>query len=398
MVVARFESQGGYKVMSMSKKGRTGSSQRVERAAYLVEFLTARARTSLRANDPEAAVGWIRVAADQAWNNHPGFFASEDLESMLLAIGQDLPQTACSTDLWPRRQREGRRVLHVLTAGYESGGHTRLTERWIRRGATRGETHSVVILEQDGIALPGWLAAAAGASGGTLVNLSGMRDLERAALLRQLWVDGPDCLISHVHPQDPLPVLAFGTEPGPPVLWMNHADHVFWLGVSVADLVLDMRLTGQWYTLNRRGARKSQILPIPLIQQSLPRDREETRRRFGVRDGTTLMLTIGSPYKYAPLTPWDFPLLVGQVLRSCPDVSLLAVGPTSEWGWKRLAAEFPTRVFPVGTSSNLPSLYAASDLYLESFPVGGVDGNSRRGDGRPPGAPCADVGRSTTVK
>ena len=49
-------------------------------------------------------------------------------------------------------------------------------------------------------------------------------------------------------------MLAFADESGlPPVLFLNHADHLFWLGTSVADLVLNLRDAATDISIARRG-------------------------------------------------------------------------------------------------------------------------------------------------
>ena len=49
-------------------------------------------------------------------------------------------------------------------------------------------------------------------------------------------------VILHVHMYDVLPILAFANgDFNRPVMFYNHADHLFWLGASISDLVVNFR-------------------------------------------------------------------------------------------------------------------------------------------------------------
>ena len=73
-------------------------------------------------------------------------------------------------------------------------------------------------------------------------------------------------IILHIHCEDVIPVLAFADESGlPPVLFLNHADHLFWLGTSVADLVLNLRDAATDITISRRGVEADRNFLLPTI-------------------------------------------------------------------------------------------------------------------------------------
>ena len=77
---------------------------------------------------------------------------------------------------------------------------------------------------------------------------------------------GHDVIILHIHCEDVIPVLAFADESGlPPVLFLNHADHLFWLGTSVADLVLNLRDAATDITIGRRGVEADRNFLLPTI-------------------------------------------------------------------------------------------------------------------------------------
>ena len=69
----------------------------------------------------------------------------------------------------------------------------------------------------------------------------------------------------HTHPHDPSALIAFGTPDFKrPIILFNHADHIFWLGLSVADYVADLNSGGNKITSINRGAKNSFILSVKL--------------------------------------------------------------------------------------------------------------------------------------
>src|SRR4051794_41053809 len=135
--------------------------------------------------------------------------------------------------------RSAGRVLHVLSEAYSVGGHTRLAWRWMSRDE---RTSDVVLTNQQG-PVPNQLSEPVHASGGDLYDLRSTAHglLDRAHALRA-HMDRADLVFLHVHPHDSV-ALAAANLPGlrPPVVYENHADAAFWLGLAGADLLCDLR-------------------------------------------------------------------------------------------------------------------------------------------------------------
>lgn len=77
-------------------------------------------------------------------------------------------------------------------------------------------------------------------------------------------------VVLHIHPHDPVAPLAFGVAGASPVIFLNHADHAFTIGMSATDLIADLREAGQKLGRERRNVTQSCLLPIPL---NLPPER-----------------------------------------------------------------------------------------------------------------------------
>ena len=341
----------------------------------------AKAAEALVNGDKVSSILWAEIAASLAWNRHPGFYASRKLESTLLEIGRRINDLESGSlhiaGISFRRQEGGKQnILHVMTEasswrGRYIGGHPRVTERWIRY-ASESNIHSVIATSQVG-PFPCLLDEAVKTSGGWVMSLVDYSTdlLRRAALLRRIAYEWADVIILHVSPNDAMPLVAFGVEGGPPVTLFNHADHVFWLGVSVTDTVADFHSTGQALSKSRRGVSRSEILPLPSIEPGSGLDREAARRRLGFENRAVVLLTIGNGSKYAPFGAYDFIGSTKEILRQQSEAVLVAIGPTCVGIWKELARSLGSRVRVLGPQEDVRPYYAVADIYLDGFPLGG---------------------------
>jgi hypothetical protein len=313
----------------------------------------------------EDAAAAAELAGRLAWMNHPGVFASARVEDVLTAIAAERfswPAPALAPTDGPQR------VLHVLTEGYDTGGHTRLAWRWMLEDDER--EHSAVLTRQR-VPMPEPLAAAVRDRGGELLTLPPTAQLlERAAALRALALTF-DVLVLHPHPDDPLPLLALSAGARPPIVVENHADHTFSLGRALADAIVSPRPVGDLLASTRRGipAERSAVLEVPLsgVEPGAV-DRAAARRELGLPDDVPVLLTVASHYKYEPVAGIHLLDVVEPALRAVPDALLLAVGPHDVDRWAAAREATGGRVRALGRKSDLAPYYAAADGYLESYP------------------------------
>ena len=87
------------------------------------------AKKSAAKGKPELAVDWCRYGASIAWSSNPGFVYSHEMELLLAEIRRKTlsPVSAPAFSDGPLH-----RFLHVMTAAYERGGHTRAVSRSMR--------------------------------------------------------------------------------------------------------------------------------------------------------------------------------------------------------------------------------------------------------------------------
>jgi glycosyltransferase involved in cell wall biosynthesis len=327
--------------------------------------------------DPRGALECIEHAADFAAANHPGRFADGGIENLALAIGGRLDDLlrgragGLPGARLPRAGRDGRRnVLHVMTGATVIGGLTQTVVNWVRGDPE--SRHSVLLTRQEYSAgVRPWLVQAVRDNGGDFIVLPREGDL----LLRAWWVrqcvqSSADLVVLHQNWSDVVPVVALAVGDCPPVAIVNQVDHLFWLGGTVTDAVINLRQASQDVTGNRRFTRRDLLLPIPLTEPAAPRTRDEDRRALGIPAGQTVLLTVGREVKYLRGTSSDFFTTALRILEENPAAHLYVVGVSEEFAARSLRDPRHDRLHFLGVLED-PSLYrAAADVYLESFPFG----------------------------
>ena len=245
----------------------------------------------------EAAVA-AQIAGSYASYNHTGAFASPRLEHVLLAIGSHT--TGAVQDGGRRRSGVVRRVLHVVTAAADVGGDSRFVWRWIQKDT--GRSHSVALTYQRDQELPQVLVDAVATSGGTSHVLDAEDVIGRARALRRI-ARNADVVFLHVYPEDVVPLIAFANRANlPPIAFVVQADHQFWLGVGISDLIVHLRDSGRVLSVARRGIGPERMgfLPIPLDHVRSQNSRARAKEKLGFPEDTVVLLSIARAFKYEP--------------------------------------------------------------------------------------------------
>jgi glycosyltransferase involved in cell wall biosynthesis len=326
------------------------------------------ARAHLNRGEAEMAAVLGDAALGYALARHPGVFGSAALEQLLVELGR----AALPPSMSRRPSGDGagvRHVLHVATYVRPVGGHSRLIWRWAAQDSSR--RHSLALTRETQWCVPRQMRDAIEASGGdvTIVNAVPGGLLRWARRLRDL-AGTADAIILHSN-DDVLPTLALATVAQEvPVIFVDHADHLFWLGASTSTLVAGMRQSGLRLARRRRGIEPSRQVLLPTLIDPVvqPGGRAEARRLLGIAEDAIVLLSIARAGKYASVNGISFAEAHLPILLAHPQTVLLVVGPGQPADWAVAMARAGGRIRSHGESPDTTVFYAAADIYLDSFP------------------------------
>ena len=349
---------------------------RLQQNATQLDRLVLAAETAQADGRPEGAAVLAQLAAHHAWQNPTGALFDARLEALLVTVGRTAVSHATGvTDPATADRTEGdrRHVLHVLTEAYETGGHSRLAWRWIGRDDARAS----VALTQARTGPPLSLERAVTAAGGRMHDLAALDPTltGRAAHLRALAADA-DVVVLHLHPFDVVPVMALAGLPVP-VVYVDHADHCFWVGRAVTDVVCDHRRAGQRVTAEKRlvAARHQALLPLPVDVPAVRSEdgRADARRELEAADGDAVAVTVAHEGKTRPLHGPGLADVLEVLAGAHPRFRAVVVGARPNGpAWSAVAERTGGRVRAVGVVADPSALLAAADIYLDSTPVGSL--------------------------
>jgi len=299
-----------------------------------------------------------------AWRTHSGLFALSDVESALqeLSAIPDRMATNCANQV-------AGRTLHVLTEAYTVGGHTKLAYRWME--AMDDEQHAVVLVRQRTPIAPEVVAPhGRGIPVLDLAALGVRKSGDRLRVLLALFGAAHRVML-HIHPDDACSVAAAYQLPRADIRFINHADHVAWLGAGLPIAQVNLRQSATDLSIARRGIAADACVELPLpLGDRCEIPRKEARARLGFGDREILILTVASGYKYCPIGGRSLTPLLHRAL-SRPEVRLLAIGPHPDHSvFSPLIEQYPGRVRALGPVIDVRGYRAAADIYLDSYPFG----------------------------
>lgn len=307
--------------------------------------------------------------ADYVQYKATGEYCNEDIEKALLICGKNIDMDKNNFQdvelMLENYTTSKRKILHVISEGYKIGGHTKLVKNWIKKDE---DSISALITTWQMNTLPEELIEEVKNHGGFVYSLNNFYGTyeKSASLLRKIAYSWADIVILHCHMQDPIPTLAFAVEGGPPVFILNHADHRFWIGSSIADVIVDCREESKKLSFERRGARESFILPVPLSEKG-DFDKEKYRDKYGIDRKTKVILTIAEEYKFKSINQYSYIDILKRIIFETNDTIAYIVGPKREGKWEQLCLDTNERVKVIGRTENIEELYMISDMYLDSF-------------------------------
>ncbi len=258
-------------------------------------------------------------------------------------------------------------ILHVMTEAYTFGGHTRVVERWIMDSPAH-EKHSVYIINQkEQINIPDLLKEVIKAKNGHLFVDNNNAYMKKSYTLRKEAMKY-EKIVLHVHFDDYVPLIAFGSEEFTrPIIYYNHADHLGWLGISIADIVADLRDCGHKITIEKRHAKKSIKLGIPVLHQ--------TKKQVAIKTDKSKIhiLTFAREEKFKPIQDINIFKLIKKITDKYENIIFTIIG-IKERNDYLLEANINNNkliVKSIMSHNELMEYISQCDIVLDSFPMAG---------------------------
>jgi hypothetical protein len=334
--------------------------------------LVAQAKDFLRRGQYDAAAIYAEIAALQATGKHCGLFMSPQLESILLEIGHKVIETSGVSTKKVASPTLPKNILHVVTAVKGIGGLTKMLWHWISQDSDR--SHSIVLTRQDAAEIPNALKEAVKNSHGKIYILNERFDdfelISQAKWLRKISVTA-DLIVLHIYNFDVVPLIAFADRnQTPPILFLDHADHLFWLGAGISDIVISLRESGQKLAQERRGIDPNRSVLLPIIVNPPQRvlSRTEAKKKIGIPEDSILLLSIARSIKYKTIDGISFADAHVPLLKQYEQAFLVVVGAGHRADWVNAIEQTQERIIVYPEREDTDIFHQAADIYVDSFP------------------------------
>lgn len=307
--------------------------------------------------DVQPAFALAQWLATVLWKNHSGIYRLDALETSLL---EKLPPPPRShSDLEHAQAHE----VHLATEVYRAGGHSPLMAHLIRHADRPVKV--VLTRMQD-------LDTAATVLGVSVDQVRGVGHesdaVAKVHALVQLLTQG-NRVIASIHPNDVLAAVALRMakqlRSDLQIGFVNHADHVYSVGIGAADSVFEISAYGWGLRQARRTQAQSSFMGIPI--QAREHMQHGTPNR-----GAPAFLSGGSPYKFRPLPGMSLPPVLWKLLAQHPNATLTVLGPTRrDWWWWRLRVQAGRRmrIQQAIPKEQYQQLLSTCTVYIDSHPL-----------------------------
>ncbi|PSB47943.1 glycosyl transferase family 1 [Cyanosarcina cf. burmensis CCALA 770] len=332
--------------------------------------LVAQARDFVQRGEYHAAAVYAEIAALYATEQHCGLFVSPELEQILLTIGRQTIPIDVTLNKNFSCNKAPRNILHVSTAVMGIGGHSRMLWRWIGQDTER--SHSLVLTRQGLHEVPKFLKDAVNNSQGRIYVLDKSIGnlVSWAKRLREIAASA-DLVVLHIWSYDVMPTIAFASrDRSPPIVFVDYGDHCFWQGVSISDVVANLRESGMRLSHERRGIASDRTAILPIILNPIQRmlSRAEAKRQLGFAEDSIVLLSIARSLKYRTIDGVSFADAHVPLLEKYDRAILIVIGPVDPEEWSAAIQRSQGRIKVFGQREDTAVFYQAADIYVDSFP------------------------------
>ncbi|WP_429069050.1 hypothetical protein [Aeromonas veronii] len=296
-------------------------------------------------------------------DNEVGIYSLNDIESYFI---NNLLQILSKCSKFENFDiSAGHNVLFIATEVYHTGGHSRLMERlstFLVSEAdllvTKFPSNSIIEREMKYF---------------SNVHYGFNHDLtliDRVSYILEILLKY-DVFILNTHPEDIFTIVVCGLakkiKKSIKVYFVNHADHTFSYGCSIADVWYEISAYGREIDKKRELSAEKCFLGIPIDISSYKDD-------FNFKNGD-LILTAASRGKYKPFNGESIMPLIDALLRKYPDstVQVIGINLIRDYWWWGVKLKYWKRL---KTSKKLPyeqylNITKDARLYIDSHPTPG---------------------------
>jgi Glycosyl transferases group 1 len=156
----------------------------------------------------------------------------------------------------------------------------------------------------------------------------------------------------------------------PPVLFLNHADHLFWLGPSVSHMVINPRDAAADISVFRRGVehRRNFLLPTIVDSTARLRSRRDAKASLGLQSDSILLLSVARQAKYRSLDGVSFADRHVKLLEKHPQAEMIVVGSGEPDDWQAATHRVNGRIKGLPEQPDPQRYFEAADIYVDSYP------------------------------
>lgn len=350
---------------------REEASRQIPQNFKVFRSLVAQAKDFAHQGKYDVAAVYGEMAAFYAAWKHCGLFVSPELEQVLLDIGKKVIPTYSSFRKSTSLPGKPKKILHIATTVQAIGGHSKMLCRWIQQDSN--SCHSLVLTRQPRRdSIPKILKEAVNNSGGKIYKLNETIGsiISWAKRLREIAAEA-DLVVLHIHNYDVIPIIAFANkEQSPPVILLNHADHVFWLGAGISDVVANLRESGMHLAQKRRGIEAERNLLLPTILEPIYRslNRTQAKQKLGLPEDSVVLLSIARAPKYKTIDGISFADAHVSLLKQHQNTILVVVGSGNREDWSDAIQQTQERIVVHPEREDTAIFYQAADIYVDSFP------------------------------
>ena len=297
------------------------------------------------------------------WKNYPLRFSDEDLDSILEK------QMIVSKKI---EQNKNNHFVYVASTLFAIGGHTRCILNFIDNLPSYQHT---VILTRQNKSLPDNIFESLKEKNVDVIILDTKNNiLEKSSkLISRIDSIFPSKVYLFQHPDDLVPLMAFGKNKTHEIVQYNHADHVFSLGAKYFSKMMDFRYTGALISYFGKSILKPQIQVLPIQNKYETPNRSEAKSNLGFDSKKRIVGTLtnfGKAQSFNGMPP--LVNIITEISAKYVDFNFVIIGLT-EQEFISIAGEtiqIPKNVFCLGIVKNPEPYYKTFDYFLEPFPIG----------------------------